>query len=56
MANYGNGFEWTTLYNMPIHWRRFYFKKLLDAKKEEKEQVDKMSKKGSTGPNVRVRK
>jgi hypothetical protein len=57
MANYGNGFEWTTLYTMPIHWRRFYFKKLLEAKKEEKKQMDAASKKsGAKGPNVRVRK
>jgi len=57
MANYGNGFEWSTLYSMPIHWRKFYFKKLLEAKKEEKKQMDNVNKKGSPkGPNVRVRK
>ena len=35
----------------PIHWRRFYFKKLVEAKKKEKEEYDKASKKsGSRGP------
>jgi len=40
---------------MPIHWRRFYFKKLIDAKKKEKDEYDKVNKK-SKGPGVRVRK
>ena len=57
MVNYGNGFTWTEVYTMPIHWRRFYFKKLLDAKTKEKADYDKVNKKGgSKGPNVRVRK
>jgi|TARA_A200000159_G_scaffold164862_1_gene196851 hypothetical protein len=55
MVNYGNGFTWNDVYFMPIHWRRFYFKKLVDAKKKEKEEYEKSSKK-SRGPNVRVRK
>jgi hypothetical protein len=41
---------------MPIHIRRFYFKKLVDTKKKEKEEIDKVNKKGGTGPGVRVRK
>lgn len=42
---------------MPIHWRRFYFNKLLDAKKKEKEEYDKVNKKSSSkGPGVRVRR
>jgi hypothetical protein len=57
MVNYGNGFNWTEVYTMPIHWRKFYFKKLLDAKKKEKEEYDKSSKSSkSKGPGVRVRK
>ena len=57
MVNYGNGSTWSEVYTMPIHWRRFYFKKLADAKKKEKEQYDKSNKKsGPRGPNVRVRK
>jgi len=57
MVNYGNGFTWSEVYTMPIHWRRFYFKKLVDSKKKEKQEVDKVNKKGSSnGPSVRVRK
>ena len=41
MVNYGNGFTWKDVYTMPIHWRRFYFKKLVEAKKKEKEEYDK---------------
>ncbi len=55
MVNYGNGFTWKDVYFMPIHWRRFYFKKLVEAKKKEKQEIDK-SKKRPKGPNVRVRK
>jgi len=57
MVNYGNGFTWSEVYTMPIHWRKFYFKKLLDAKKQEKSEYDKQSKSSkSSGPGVRVRK
>ncbi len=55
MVNYGNGFTWNDVYFMPVHYTRFYFKKLVDAKKKEKEEYEKSSKK-SRGPNVRVRK
>ena len=35
----------------------FYFNKLLEAKKKEKEEYDKVNKKsGSNGPGVRVRR
>ena len=30
---------------MPVYLRTFYYKQLLDAKKEEKKQMDKASKK-----------
>jgi hypothetical protein len=57
MINYGNGFTWSEVYGMPIHWRRFYFNKLLDAKKKEKQEYDKVNKKPSSkGPGVRVRR
>jgi len=36
---------------MPIYLRKFYFKKLLDVKKEEKKQIDKAAKKPSK-PNI----
>jgi len=57
MVNYGNGFTWSEVYTMPIHWRRFYFKKLVEAKKKEKQEMDKVGKQSSPkGPSVRVRK
>jgi len=57
MVNFGNGFTWSDVYHMPIHWRNFYFKKLIEVKKKEKEQYDKVSRSNSSkGPNVRVRK
>jgi hypothetical protein len=39
MVNYGNGFTWKEVYTMPIHWRRFYFNKLVEAKKERKRRI-----------------
>jgi len=34
---------------MPSYLRRFYIKKLIDVKKEEKKQMDKANKKPSAG-------
>ena len=57
MAEYGNAFTWKEVYTMPIHWRKFYFKKLLDAKQKEKKDMDNATRKGGgKAPNVRVRK
>lgn len=55
MVNYGNGFTWSEVYTMPIHWRKFYYNKLLEAKKKEKSEIEKSQRK-SNGPNVRLRK
>jgi len=41
------GFTWDTLYDMPIHLRRYYLQKLHDAKKAEKEEMDKAKSKSS---------
>jgi len=38
------GFTWSDLYDMPIALRRFYWDKLLNAKKAEKEEMDKANK------------
>ena len=43
IAYYGNGFSHNELYNMPIPLRRFYAQKLVDAKKEESNQIKKAS-------------
>ena len=56
MVNYGNGFTWQDVYHMPIHWRNFYFRKLVESKKKEQEEYNKSSRSTSKGPNVRVRK
>jgi len=38
---YGNmGFNFTELYNMPIFLRNYYYRKLVDVKKKEKERHD----------------
>ena len=59
MVYYGNGYTFKDVYEMPVHIRTFHLKKLVDAKKKEKEQHDKAMKKSSTNirkPNLRVRK
>jgi hypothetical protein len=45
LVQYGNGFTWKDVYTMPTHWRRFYLKKLVDLKKKEKEENDRMNRK-----------
>ena len=46
MIYHGNGgFTHTDLYNMPIYLRNFYYKKLLDTKKEEQKQSEKATNK-----------
>ena len=41
---------------MPVYLRRFYFSKLVDAKKTEKEQIEKTTKKEKSNqvfrPNI----
>jgi hypothetical protein len=32
---------------MPVQWRRFYFNKLVEFKKKEKEEYDKANKKSN---------
>lgn len=55
MVQFGNGFTWGEVYHMPIHWRKFYFNKLVEFKKKEKEEYEKINKK-SKSSNIRVRK
>jgi hypothetical protein len=46
MAYYSQGgFQWADLYDMPVALRRFYWDKLIDAKKKEKEEHDKVNSK-----------
>jgi hypothetical protein len=39
LIQFGNGFNWGDVYSMPIHLRNFYFKKLVDLKKKEAEEI-----------------
>ncbi len=50
MVQFGNGFTWRDVYTMPMHWRRFYLKKLIELKKKEKDEVDKV--KRSRAPSI----
>jgi hypothetical protein len=52
MVNYGNGFTMMELYQMPTKLRLFYYKKLIEAKKKENEQV----KTASTPSKVRIKR
>jgi|TARA_R110002020_G_scaffold82359_7_gene203865 hypothetical protein len=48
MAYYSQGgFNWSDLYTMPVHLRRFYLDKLKEVKKKEKEEVEKQNKKST---------
>lgn len=38
------GFNWNDLYYMPTKLREFYWRELLEVKKEEKKEVDKAAK------------
>ena len=47
------GFTHSDVYEMPIYLRNFYYQELLAAKKEEKKQMDKVSKKTKIStPNI----
>ena len=41
IAYYGNGFNHNELYNMPVPLRRFYGRKLIEAKNKEREAYEK---------------
>jgi hypothetical protein len=44
MVHYGNGFTVMELYQMPTKLRLFYYRKLIDAKRKENEQIEKSNK------------
>lgn len=57
MCNYGNGFTMMDLYRMPTKFRRFYYNKLLEAKKAESDAIEKANNpSNSKGGKVRIRK
>lgn len=45
MIQFGNGFTWSDVYNMPKRWRDFYFNKLVELKKKEQKQVEQTKRK-----------
>ena len=44
MVYHGHGFTWTELYNMPVWLRKFYYKKIEEALKKQKEAQEKQTK------------
>jgi hypothetical protein len=52
MVQFGNGWSWKEVYTMPIHWRKFYFKKLVDLKKKEADEYKNIQNKSK----VRVKR
>jgi hypothetical protein len=54
MVHFGNGFNWTEVYTMPINLRNFYFKKLVDFKKKEAEEMKAAQSKAKSS-KVRIR-
>ena len=44
LCYYGNGFIYSDVYQMPVHIRNFYYNKLIESKKAEKEQTEKSRK------------
>jgi len=44
IAYYGNGFNHNELYNMPVPLRRYYGRKLIEAKNKEAESYKKATK------------
>jgi len=56
LCYYGNGFIQSDVYQMPTYLRNFYYNKLVEAKKKEKEEYDKANKKIKPPSKVRVRK
>jgi hypothetical protein len=54
LCYYSNGaFGHGEAYGLPVHLRHFYIKKLLDAKKQESDQMNSSSKlQGGAGPKI----
>ena len=56
MVYYANGgFNWHDLYYMPTKLREFYYRELIDAKKTEKEEMDRVNRKSNSASRVRHR-
>ena len=53
---YGAGFTHSDIYEMPIYLRNFYYKKLIDTRKKENEEVKKSNQKSKTQTNPRFKR
>tara|TARA_Y100000389_G_scaffold78013_1_gene74795 strand:+ start:1572 stop:1763 length:192 start_codon:yes stop_codon:yes gene_type:complete len=56
LCHYGNGFIQSDVYRLPTYLRNFYYNKLIEAKKKEKQEYDKINKNTKPPSKVRVRK
>jgi hypothetical protein len=56
LCHYGNGFIQSDVYRLPTYLRNFYYNKLIEAKKKEKQEYDKVNKNTKPPSKVRVRK
>ena len=45
---YGEGFNHSDLYDMPIYLRNFYYNQLVDTRKQENEEIRKANKKSNS--------
>ena len=45
---YGEGFNHSDLYDMPVYLRNFYYKKLLDTRKKENDDMKKANQKNKS--------
>jgi hypothetical protein len=56
MVYYSNGgFNWNDIYYMPVKLREFYYKQLISAKDEEREEMQKANKKSGASSRIRRR-
>ena len=56
LCYHGNGFIQSDVYKLPTYLRNFYYNKLVEAKKKEKDAYDKANNKAKPPSKVRVRK
>jgi len=52
---YGSGFTHSDVYTLPTYLRNFYYKKLIETKKEERKEAEKQQKKTSTSRPINPR-
>jgi len=53
---YGIGFIHSDIYDMPTYLRKFYYRKLVDTKKKENEQIQKAQRSSKIPTNPRFKR